>query len=41
MWGLLGLLGLRLSAVPAVLLVSGLGVGAEVFTHLTLAFITR
>lgn len=38
--GVMGLLGLKLSAAPAVLLVVSVGVGVEVCVHVTLGFLT-
>nr|AGV52780.1 patched protein [Archegozetes longisetosus] len=40
LFGLMGLLGIRLSAVPAVILIVSVGIGVDFVSHITLSFLT-
>lgn len=40
LFGFMGLAGVKLSAVPAVILVASIGLGVEFTVHITFAFIT-
>ncbi|XP_023228651.1 protein patched homolog 1-like [Centruroides sculpturatus] len=40
LFGLMGILGIRLSAIPAVILIVAVGIGVEFTTHFTMGFLT-
>lgn len=40
LFGLMGLLGIRLSAVPAVILIVSVGIGVDFVSHITMSFLT-
>ncbi|XP_014671339.1 PREDICTED: protein patched homolog 1-like [Priapulus caudatus] len=40
LFGLLGLMGIKMSAIPAVILITGMGLGVEFTVHVCLGFVT-